>query len=131
MSKMEYTVTQGNGAKYMNVLPVNERIKEVRTSVGITQAKFAERIAISASYLAEIEHNNKPASERIIRLLIAEYNVNDLWLRTGEGSMFNDGMDVQTIKVISLFKSLNQQFKACAINQLGELADLHSQIINS
>lgn len=112
----------------MGQMPINKRIKEVRTALGITQTKFAERIAISASYLAEIEHNNKGATERVIRLLSAEFNVSDHWLRTGEGSMFNDEVDIQTAKIISLFKSLSQQFKDCAINQLDALANLDGKV---
>ena len=111
----------------MSGMQINKRIRETRMTIGMTQAKFAERIAISAGYLAEIEHNKKPANERIVRLLTAEFSVNDDWLRTGEGSMFNEGTDNQTAKLVSLFKSLNPQFKECALNQLEELADLHGK----
>lgn len=107
---------------------IHERIRQVRTAVGLSQAKFAERMAISSSYLAEIELNNKAASERIIRLLVSEFNVSDIWLREGEGDMFNVGMDAQLSKITSLFNSLSQQFKGCAVNQLEELADLCNQI---
>jgi transcriptional regulator with XRE-family HTH domain len=109
-------------------MSINERIREVRNATGLSQAKFSTRMAISSSYLADIELNNKPATERIIRLLSTEFNVDDNWLRTGEGTMFNAEMDVQVAKIISLFKSLNQQFKGCALNQMEELADLHGQL---
>jgi len=107
---------------------IHERIKMVRTSVGLSQVKFAKRMAISSSYLAEIELNNKAASERIIRLLVSEFNVSDIWIRTGEGEMFDSGMDAQLSKITSLFNSFNQQFKGCAINQMEELANLYSQL---
>ena len=109
-------------------MQIHERIREVRNALGLSQAKFAERMAISSSYLAEIELNNKVATERIIRLLSAEFNVDDHWLRTGDGSMFDTSMDAQVSKIISLFKSLNKQFKGCALNQMEELADLQRQI---
>jgi len=108
-------------------MTINERIRKVRGTVELTQPKFAERIAISLSYLAEIEYGNKPATERIIRLISAEFNVDEQWLRTGVGSMFNEGIDVQISKLISIFKSLNKQFKECAINQMKVLADLQNQ----
>ena len=50
---------------------------------------FAKRIAISTSYLGGIELNARVANERIIRLNVTEFNVNEKWLRTGEGEMFN------------------------------------------
>jgi transcriptional regulator with XRE-family HTH domain len=112
-------------------MQMHERIRQARNAVGLSQAKFAERMAISSSYVAEIELNNKEASERIIRLLISEFNVSSEWLRSGEGEMFNDGMDAQLSKITSLFNSFDQRFKGCAINQMEELADLYGQLKSS
>jgi len=109
-------------------LQVHERIRQVRSQIGLSQAKFAERIAISASYLADIELNNKVASERVIRLLSAEFNVDDHWLRTGNGDMFNEEVDEQIARLLSGFKSMNPQFKEYALNQLEALADLHNKL---
>lgn len=111
----------------MNTIPINERIKESRSVLGLTQVKFAERIAISSSYLADIENNKKTASERIIRLLSAEFKINDQWLRTGKGTMFLDEIDSQTAKLLSLFKSLNPSYKICALTQLAELSALQER----
>lgn len=107
---------------------IHERIKQVRAAIGLSQSKFAERMAISSSYLAEIELNNKTASERIIRLLVSEFKVDDTWLRTGEGVMFSEGMDAQLSRITTLFNSLDYQFKGCAINQMEELARLHDRL---
>ena len=107
---------------------MNHRIKEVRTAFGLSQVKFAERMAISPSYLAEIESNKKIASERVIKLLAVEFNVDYNWLRTGEGLMFKTDIDVQLAKIISVFKSLDQQFKLCALSQLEELANLYDRL---
>jgi len=96
--------------------------------MGLTQSNFAKRIAISLSYLAEIEYGNKSASERIIRLISAEFNVDDHWLRTGEGAMFSENVDIQMSNLMSMFKSLDQQFKECALNQMEDLTNLYTQI---
>ena len=112
-------------------MQIHERIKQVRAAVGLSQVKFAERMAISSGYLAEIELNNKTASERIIRLLVSEFNVSDDWLRTGVGNMFIEGVDAQLSRITSLFNSFNQQFKGCALNQMEELANLYGQLKTS
>jgi len=111
-----------------DLMEVNQRIKQVRNAIGLSQAKFAGRMAISSSYLAEIELNKKEATERVIRLLAVEFNVSDNWIRTGEGEMFNAEMDAQIATIVSLFKSLSQNFKSCAVNQMQELANLSSTI---
>lgn len=107
-------------------MTINARIKEIRQCIGLTQSKFAERIAISTSYLGEIEYGVKAANERILRLLIAEYNVDELWLRSGRGDMFKKGVDAQVSKIISMFKSLDKNFQLCALTQMEALTDLNS-----
>jgi transcriptional regulator with XRE-family HTH domain len=86
-------------------------------------------MAISASYVADIELGNKVVSERVIKLLCAEYNVDSHWLRTGDGSMFNEDMDADNAKVLSTFKSLSKPLKACALKQLDELSTLQREIL--
>ena len=108
-------------------MTVYERIKEVRTAVGLSQAKFARRIAVSSSYVAEMELNKKPISERIIKLISIEFNVNIDWLRTGESSMFNTDVDFQITSAISLLRTLDKRFRDCALKQLEDLVDLFRQ----
>jgi len=108
-------------------MEVYERIREVRSVIGLSQAKFAKRIAISSGYLAEIELNNKVVTERLIKLIVAEFNVNDHWLRTGEGEVFDEGLDNQITRLISGFKSMNPQFKEFALNQIEALANLYNE----
>ena len=111
----------------MNTMLINQRIKESRIALGLSQSKFAKRIAISSSYVAEMETYKKLASERIIRLVVAEFNINDTWLRTGNGSMFDGELDVQISKMISAFKSLSPTFKAYAVNHMEELSALSEE----
>ena len=42
-------------------MSINERIKDVRAAMDLTQSNFAKRIAISLSNFTEIEHGNKSA----------------------------------------------------------------------
>ncbi|MDR1908223.1 MAG: helix-turn-helix domain-containing protein [Holosporales bacterium] len=103
---------------------MKDRIKEVRQAVGLTQPKFAERIAISTSYLAGMELGTKTINERTLRLLCVEYGVDEQWLRTGEGSMFSGETDGRVIKATSIFKSLNPQLQDFALTMLNELSEL-------
>lgn len=104
----------------------NERIKQVRKALGLTQMKFAERTAISTSYLAGMELGDKKVNERIIRLIGAEFGVDEHWLRTGDGTMYNAETDVKVAKLMSLFTGLNPKFQECALKQLDELAELQN-----
>lgn len=67
---------------------IGERIRVVRKSHGLTLEKFGEKIGITASSLSTIENGKSNPSEQTIRSIIREFNVSELWLRTGEGEMF-------------------------------------------
>jgi len=107
-------------------MTINQRIKEVRQSVGLPQTKFAERIAISKGYIADLELGNGNVTDRIIRLISMEFGVSEQWLRTGDGSMFDDEADTKAIKVTSLFKLLDPRFQDFVVNQLNALIDLQN-----
>jgi len=110
-------------------MPLAERIKQVRQVFGLTQGKFAERIAISPSHLAGMELGSKKIYERTIRLICMEFNINEHWLKTGEGSMFNNVTDSKLLNANSLFKSLSPLFQDCALNMLSDLSELQDSII--
>jgi len=103
---------------------MKERIKQVRQTLGLTQGKFADRIAISISYLAGMELGDKKINDRTILLISMEFGVNEHWLRTGEGSMYDETANVNIAKVTSLFKSLTPEYQECALIQLNSLAEL-------
>lgn len=66
---------------------LGERIKWVREYYNRSQADFSEILGIDQSYLSYIENGKKKPSDKIIRKLIADYNVNPEWLRAGTGDM--------------------------------------------
>lgn len=67
---------------------MKERIKELRKNVGLTQVAFGESVGLTQNYIAQIEMGRREPSDRAIQDLVRIYNVNEEWLRTGNGSMF-------------------------------------------
>ena len=69
---------------------MNERIKELRKALGLTQAEFAERIGLKRNTVTTYEMGrNEPISSVISLIVKGTYNVNEEWFRTGEGEMFS------------------------------------------
>ena len=66
-----------------------ERLKELRQVLDINQTDFAAAIATTQGHLSEIENGRKALTERTIKLICAEFNVCEEWLRSGKGEMFN------------------------------------------
>lgn len=69
-------------------MKINDRVKELRTALKLTQTEFGKRVDIGQSYLASIESADRNVTEKITRLISLEFNVNEEWLRTGKGQMF-------------------------------------------
>ena len=66
----------------------NDRIKEVRQAKNLTLEKFGERVGVQKSAISKIEHGENAVSDQIRRAVCREFDVNEHWLRTGEGEMF-------------------------------------------
>lgn len=69
-------------------MTIGERIKAVRTSKKLTLDKFGEKIGIKKSSLSQIENGKVNVTDRVIKSICREFNVNEHWLLTGEGDMF-------------------------------------------
>lgn len=66
---------------------MKERIKYLRSSMGLTQQQFADRLGLKRQTIASYEVGNIQPSGATILLMCKEYNINENWLRTGEGEM--------------------------------------------
>ena len=67
---------------------MNERIKKIRKACGLTQQEFAERLNIGRGTLANYEVGRNEPIDAVVSLICREFDVNETWLRTGEGEMF-------------------------------------------
>ncbi len=67
---------------------MKDRIKEIRKYLNLTQTEFATRIGINRGTLANYEVGRNIPIDSIILSICREFNVNEHWLRTGEGDMF-------------------------------------------
>lgn len=68
----------------------NERVKELRKSLGLTQEKFGERVGVKKNTISQIESGVNGVTDQLRLSVCREFNVNEDWLRTGEGSMFSE-----------------------------------------
>lgn len=67
---------------------MQNRIKEVRKHYKLTQTEFGERIGVKGNTVTGYETGIRSPSDSIIVSICREFNVDETWLRTGEGSMF-------------------------------------------
>ena len=67
---------------------MKDRIREVREHFGLSMEKFGSRIGIGKASISLLESGKNNPSVQTITLICREFGVNEQWLRTGEGEMF-------------------------------------------
>lgn len=105
---------------------VHERIKEIRSKLGVSQVEFAKRILISKSFYGYIELGKKKINDRIIQLISSQFNVNKEWIKTGEGDMFTSPPpDLRLEKLTEIYNELDGSLRDCLIEQANSLLKLN------
>lgn len=102
---------------------LNERLKKLRKTLDLTQQEFADRIGSKRNTIAKYETDTNVPSAAVISLICREFNVNENWLRTGEGDMFMEmSRDEQIEKFIGdLLHGEEDSFKRRLISGLTAL----------
>jgi transcriptional regulator with XRE-family HTH domain len=67
---------------------MNERLKELRKKLGLTQQEFAEKLGIKRNAVTNYEVGRNAPADMVVSLICREFGVNEEWLRTGEGPQF-------------------------------------------
>ena len=67
-----------------------ERIREVRNTLGLTLEKFGDRLGVTKVAISNIEKGNRNLTEQMTKAICREFNVDYMWLTTGDGEMFID-----------------------------------------
>nr|DAL82649.1 MAG TPA: helix-turn-helix domain protein [Caudoviricetes sp.] len=104
---------------------MKERLKEIRKSNpnGKTQETFANYLEISKENISSYESGRRNPSDAFIKLVCEKCNVNEDWLRTGNGEMFMpETKDEQISKMLAdVMKSEDGNFKKKLISALAQL----------
>ena len=68
---------------------IGKRIASIIESLGIKKVEFAKAINVDQSFISQITSGKRNPSDRTIADICREFGVNEIWLRTGEGEMFD------------------------------------------
>ena len=110
---------------------IGKRIKQIRKdNLKMTQEAFGKSIGIASNTITSYENGSRTPSDQTILSICREYNVNENWLRSGEGEMFNDlskGEEVANL-VAKAIKN-NDEFVINTFIALGKLEPKDWEII--
>ena len=95
---------------------MNERLKTLRIYLGLSQAKFAQKIHRSPGLISNIETNVCQVSDDTVQRVCNTFSVSEEWLRTGEGEMIDsapadkDGLGIRLKTIRKEAKLTQSQF---------------------
>lgn len=69
---------------------MKDRIKKIRKDNKLTQVEFGERIGVKGNTVTGYETGLRNPTDAVLRSICREFRVNESWLRTGEGNMFQE-----------------------------------------
>lgn len=103
-------------------MTIGERIKVLRKEKNLSMEDFGAVIGMGKSAVSRIENGVNGTTDQTIRSICREFGVNEHWLRTGEGEMFEQtretvldrlaaeySLDKEQVSVIESFLDLSPQ----------------------
>ncbi len=104
---------------------MKNRLIEIRKAVGYSQQKFADKLNIKRGTIANYECGRNEPIDAVISLICREFNVNEKWLKTGEGEMFlpEDRDDMLSRLTVDLLTEEEDSFKNRFVSLLARMTD--------
>jgi transcriptional regulator with XRE-family HTH domain len=107
---------------------VNERVKQLRSLLKMTQVNFSKKIYISQGSYNDIEKGIRRVNDRIIQLICSEFNVSKEWLKYGKGGMFDEVKpDIRLENLIEIYKQLDSPLQEYLIQQSEVLLQFNNE----
>lgn len=67
---------------------MGNRIRELRKILGLNQDELGKKIGITNTAVSKLEKGERNITEQVVLSICREFNVNEEWLRNGNGEMF-------------------------------------------
>lgn len=109
---------------------MSERMKAVREALRLSQREFGERLGVSRDVISNIEYGRVAPRAVLLRHICQCYRVNEHWLSTGEGCMF-DGSPDETKRLeeaLHIFTTLRPEFQEYVLGQMNSLLKVQEKI---
>lgn len=105
-------------------MEIHERIRYLRKDIlKLTQQEFSDSLKISRSNMGNIEIGRIAVTDRVICDICEKFNINEEWLRTGNGSMYIELSKEEYISTFigNILKDKEDSFKKRYVAMLSKL----------
>ena len=110
---------------------MNERIKELRKTLGLTMEKFGKSLGVGKSAINKIEKGENNVTEQMLKAICREFHVSEQGLRDGIGDMFVQPVDETAVLVSNLLENTDDEFYTLVLDIIRTYQQLQpdSQIV--
>ena len=103
---------------------MNERIKELRLKLGLSQEDFGRRLGVGRGAITNIELNKVEPKPLFVDLICEQFRANKEWLETGKEPMFSDGLPEDELATIwAQIKASDDDLIKAIIKSYWQLSD--------
>lgn len=107
-----------------------ERVKELRKTINYTLDKFGGKLGVQKSAISKIEKGENNLTDQMLLSICREFNVNENWLRTGDGEMFADvPIEDEYFKAATRISKSGDKFAMQAIIEYWKLDDVSKEVL--
>jgi transcriptional regulator with XRE-family HTH domain len=89
---------------------MGNRLTELRETLELTKSKFAEKMGLTYPAISLIESGKNALTSQNINLICLTFKVNETWLRTGNGPMFNKEVPGEW-ELLDIFRKLSPSMR--------------------
>jgi transcriptional regulator with XRE-family HTH domain len=86
---------------------INQRLTEIRKLKGRNQSQFANDLQMTQASISKMEAGLIPVIDKTIKLICLTFNINETWLRNGEGDMFISEASHDESKFMDIYRKLS------------------------
>lgn len=102
-------------------MDLNNRIKIMRSELNLKQEDFGKKINLTKFAISNYENGRTGIPDRVISDICREFNVNETWLRAGEGEMFVNSEISLMQWAGTVLGGSDESFKKRFVNMLSKL----------
>ena len=101
---------------------MKDRIKKVRSELGLNQSEFGKKISISRSAVWKIENGENATSEQTLKLICKEFGISYIWLTEGIEPMYSE-LDMDSMARIDDIMTGENEFAKNLFKEFAKLDD--------
>lgn len=108
---------------------MNERIKQLRLLLNLTQEEFGKKLGVTRSAISYIESGRSKVTEQMVIMICTTFNVRKSWLKTGTGDITDEDITSYMNKLMAADDPEKEKYALIALKLIVDEWDLINQNI--